>query len=164
MQWSTKLRDKRQRGVYAMEWAIVFPVFFVVLYAIVGYGLAFLVRESMQYAVEEGARAALRYQPSRQLRFQTAQQVVQDGLDWLPAALKPPRNAVQVQVCRLSSSSLCASDLVCGADENSRCLVNVRLEIPYGVAPLTPPLPGLGFLLPQSLSASASVLADRGGV
>ena len=154
----------RQRGVYALEWAIVFPVFFIVLYAILGYGLAFLVRESMQYAVEDGARAALRYQPSRQLRFQTAQQVVQNGLNWLPATLKPDLSAVQVQVCRLSSTSACAADLVCGADVNTRCLVTVTLAIPYGATPLAPPLPGLGFLVPQNLSASASVLADRGGV
>lgn len=154
----------RQRGVYALEWAIVFPMFFIVLYAILGYGLAFLVRESMQYAVEDGARAALRYQPSRQLRFQTAQQVVQNGLNWLPATLKPDLSAVQVQVCRLSSTSACAADLVCGADVNTRCLVTVTLAIPYGATPLAPPLPGLGFLVPQNLSASASVLADRGGV
>ena len=33
----------RQRGVYALEWAIIFPVFFALLYACISYGLAFLV-------------------------------------------------------------------------------------------------------------------------
>ena len=32
----------RQRGVYALEWAIIFPVFFALLYACISYGLAFL--------------------------------------------------------------------------------------------------------------------------
>lgn len=52
---------RRQRGVYALEWAIIFPVFFMLLYGIISYGLTMLVRESMQHAAEEGARAALRY-------------------------------------------------------------------------------------------------------
>ena len=51
----------RQRGVYALEWAIIFPVFFALLYACISYGLAFLVRESMQAAAEDAARATLRY-------------------------------------------------------------------------------------------------------
>lgn len=153
-----------QRGVYAVEWAIVFPVFFVILYAIVGYGLAFLVRESMQYAVEDGARAALRYQPSRQLRMQTAQSVVRDRLAWLPLAIRPELSTVEVQICRMSEQMECASDLLCGSDVNSRCLILVSLNLSYGESPLAPPLPGLGFLLPQQLAASASVMADKGGV
>ena len=58
----------RQRGVYALEWAVIFVVFFMLLYAIISFGLAFLVRQSMQWAVEDGARAALQLQRSRQLR------------------------------------------------------------------------------------------------
>ena len=154
----------KQHGVYALEWAIVFPVFFIVLYAIVGYGLAFLVRESMQYAIEDGARAALRYQPSRELRLKTAQQVALEGLSWLPDALKPDLSEIQVQVCQLSSTSACAPDLVCGTDVSNRCIVTVQLAIPYGTMPLAPSLPGLGFLLPETIFASASVLVDRGGV
>ena len=45
---SAAAAHSRQRGVYALEWAIIFPVFFMLLYAIISFGLAFLVRESMQ--------------------------------------------------------------------------------------------------------------------
>lgn len=64
----TAAAPRRQRGVYALEWALVFIVFFMLLYAILGFGLGFLVRESMQWAVEDGARAALQFQTSRAAR------------------------------------------------------------------------------------------------
>src|SRR5256885_204676 len=78
----------RQRGVYALEWAIIFPVFFALLYACISYGLAFLVRESMQAAAEDAARATLRYQTSRSARLDAARSLVQQRLDWLPADLQ----------------------------------------------------------------------------
>ena len=62
----------RQRGVYALEWAIIFPVFFMLLYATLNFGLTFLVRESMQWSAEDGARAFLRYQPARSARMTEA--------------------------------------------------------------------------------------------
>lgn len=149
-----------QHGVYAVEWAIVFPVFFVLMYAIVSYGLVFLVRESMQSAVEEGARAVLRYQPSRPARLQEAAAVVQQKMAWLPERLRPQTADIQVQVCRLASEALCSANVVCGVDEGVRCLARVQLEIPYGRHPLAPALPGLGALLPDMLTASASVVVS----
>ena len=142
----------------------MFPVFFMLIYALISYGLAFLVRESMQFAVEDGARAALRYQPTRDARFSAVNAVVQHNLGWLPARLQPTANNIQITVCRLGSSSTCAANLICGSDAESRCLVHVQLQIPYGLSPLAPSLPGLSVLVPEALSASASVLVDAGGL
>ncbi|WP_284337383.1 TadE/TadG family type IV pilus assembly protein [Comamonas sp. NoAH] len=154
----------RQHGVYAVEWAIVFPVFFMLIYALISYGLTFLVRESMQLAAEEGARAALRYQQTRADRLEQARAVVQQNLAWLPQRLTAEGLVMDVDVCRLGSTQECAPNLICGSVVNSRCLVNVQLEIAYAQAPLVPAIPGLGLLLPATLTASASVLADPGGL
>lgn len=50
-----------QRGATAMEFALVLPVFFLLFYGILTYGLIFLMRLGLQHAAEDGARAALRY-------------------------------------------------------------------------------------------------------
>ena len=156
----------RQRGVYALEWAIIFPVFFMLLYSIVSYGLAFLVRESMQFAAEDGARAALRYQPNPTARLTTAQRVVIERLGWLPGALIPPESAVNVRVCRVGNLDDCPPGLACGVAVTERCMVRLDFTIPYGVSPLAPSLRmfGMDVLNPSTLSASASILVDQGGM
>lgn len=50
-----------QRGIVAIEFAFIFPAFFVIFYAIVSYGLIFAAQQSLTLAAAEGARAALRY-------------------------------------------------------------------------------------------------------
>lgn len=50
------LGRKRQSGVAAIEFAIVFPVFFLVLYALVGYAFVFLIQSGLQNLVGETVR------------------------------------------------------------------------------------------------------------
>src|SRR3546814_15415662 len=52
-------RFQRQRGAYAVEFALVFPLFFLIVYATLIYGLIFTAQQSFNYAAELGARAAL---------------------------------------------------------------------------------------------------------
>jgi len=51
----------RERGATAVEFALVFPLFFLILYAIVTFGLIFAVQQSLTLAATEGARSALNY-------------------------------------------------------------------------------------------------------
>lgn len=160
MQSTMKRQRRSQHGVYAMEWAIVFPVFFMLVYACVSYGLTFLVRQSMQNAVEDGARAALQYQEQRLDRLSFASLVAKERLSWLPNGLTP---VIDVSVCRVGSAQSCATSTPCSSQWASRCLVRVEASLAYGLAPLAPPLPGLGVLVPDVLTASASMLVDPGG-
>lgn len=52
---------KKNHGAAAIEFALVFPLFFVIFYAIITYGLIFVAQQSITLAAAEGARAALRY-------------------------------------------------------------------------------------------------------
>src|SRR5690554_5870378 len=52
----------RQKGVYAVEFAFVFVVFFLILYGMITYGLIFAAQQSMNFAAESGARAGLQWQ------------------------------------------------------------------------------------------------------
>lgn len=49
----------RQKGAVAIEFAFVFPVFFLIFYAIVFYSLAFLVTQNFTLASEEILRSAM---------------------------------------------------------------------------------------------------------
>src|ERR1700744_2575537 len=55
-------RLRRQRGSTAVEFAMIFPLFFVVMYGIITYSMIFVAQQSLTLAAEEGARAALTYQ------------------------------------------------------------------------------------------------------
>ncbi|WP_081055830.1 TadE/TadG family type IV pilus assembly protein [Burkholderia pseudomultivorans] len=55
---------RRQRGVAAIEFAFVFPLFFLIFYAIVTFGMIFLIKQNLTFAASEGARAALNYTSS----------------------------------------------------------------------------------------------------
>lgn len=156
----------RQRGVYALEWAIIFPVFFMLLYAIVSYGLAFLVRESMQFAAEDGARTALRYDVDRTIRLNNAKTAVVDRLSWLPTPLRPSIGSVSVNLCQVGNPDNCSPTQTCGIAVEDRCLIVLSFSIPYGRAPLAPSLRmfNMSVFAPERLSASASVLVDRGGI
>ncbi len=162
--------QRRQRGVYALEWAIIFPVFFLLLYAILCYGLTFLVRESMQHAVEEGARAALRYPVGKSAsswsdRQLLARQAVKQHLDWLPAAIRPVDADIRFTVCRVGNAgcnqdSALAADL--GCDAKAPCMILVSYTIhDYQSNAIAPAIPGFGLVLPSTLQATASILMDR---
>ena len=160
----------RQRGVYALEWAIIFPVFFMLLYAILSYGLTFLTRESMQHAVEEGARAALRYplgvvSPDWNHRKAAAIASIQSNLAWLPASIRPTDANIKFTVCRISDST-CTADTALNpklsCDVNLPCMVYVSYSISnYNSGAIAPAIPGLGLILPSSLQANASLVMDR---
>lgn len=48
-----------EAGIAAVEFAMLFPIFILFLYAFVEFGRASIARASIQYAVEEGARFAV---------------------------------------------------------------------------------------------------------
>jgi Flp pilus assembly protein TadG len=136
---------RRQRGATAVEFALVFPLFFLIFYAIVTFGLIFAVQQSLTLAATEGARAALNYVKSASqtqaltLRAQAAQSTARNLTTWLP----------NVQVPTPSSSS-------CSYDASMYC-VTVTVTYPYSQYPLIPSLPLLGLVVPTALSSTATV-------
>src|SRR6202012_6207651 len=58
---------RRERGATAVEFALLFPLFFVIFYAIVAFSLVFVAQQSLTLAAEEGARAVLNFQQADSL-------------------------------------------------------------------------------------------------
>jgi Flp pilus assembly protein TadG len=136
-------RAQAQRGVTAIEFALIFPLFFTVLYAIVTFSLIFVAQQNLTLAASEGARAALNWQANTSLSSALAAR----STAACTAAKLMTANLVQSTQCT-SSSSDCGTGMKC---------VNVQLTFNYSANPLVPTLPLLGFAVPSSLSSSATV-------
>ncbi|MFT4506546.1 TadE/TadG family type IV pilus assembly protein [Caballeronia sp. 15711] len=130
----------------AVEFAIVFPLFFLVFYAIVTYSMVFVAQQSLTLAASEGARAALRYQPGATnataalaLRASAACATAKGLVNWLA-----------------SSAPCTATYAGCSFDTSMQC-VEVALNYDYASRPLVPSLPLIGLPVPKNLTASAMV-------
>jgi Flp pilus assembly protein TadG len=143
--WS-RARRRAQRGSMALEFAIVFPLFFLIFYAIVTYSVVLVAKQSLTLAAAEGARAALRYQPGATssdtalaLRATAACAAATPLVSWL-AITKP---------CTTTIAN-------CSYDATMKC-VSVALNYNYASKPVVPALPLIGLPVPATLSASATV-------
>ena len=144
---------RRQRGVYAIEYAFVFLIFFTILYAIICLGIIFSLRFAMQNAAEDGARAALRYQTDISARETKAIAVAKLQTD----SLFPSKPTVVATVCSVEDANCDPAKRACGAAWDQRCQVTVTITA-NGFAGLLPPLPG--FAVPDTLAVQASMLLD----
>jgi len=135
----------REAGSAAVEFALVFPLLFTVLYGIVTYSVLFVAEQSLTLAAEEGARAALNYQSAATVadalaaRSSNACSVASQSTGWLGAHAQC---ATQAQSCSYNSAMDC---------------VQVTLTYDYASHPIVPTLPLLSLALPQTLSSVATV-------
>lgn len=130
-----------QRGVIAVEFALVFTIFFTLLYAIVGFGIILVSKQTLTLAAEEGARAALRYPGignSTAVRLANARAAAEAASAWLPAAGRVPATAL--------AESCSYGALVC---------VRVNVRYNYAARPLLPNLPLFGMIFPSMLDSTA---------
>lgn len=79
---------KRQSGAATVEFAFVFPVLLLLIYGMVAYAYLFVIQQSLVFAAQEAAEAAVKVDPTTGTDAQrenyarvTATQV----LSWLPA-------------------------------------------------------------------------------
>lgn len=89
-------RFRRQRGAAALEFGLVFPLFFVLFYGIVAYSLIMTLEQSLTHAAAEGARAAVAVDPAdfvddeayKNKIKETACVTASGALAWLPDPLE----------------------------------------------------------------------------
>ncbi|MDA7418168.1 pilus assembly protein [Xenophilus arseniciresistens] len=157
-------RRHRQRGVYAVEYALVFLLFFGLIYALICYSLLFTYRLALQHAAEDGARAALRVRvpdvgDQMNYRKRAAESMVLRRVGtWLPVA-PGIRTCVQRVADPDDCSSVEPSIAECQPQGGwpGTCRILVRVQA-AGLSQVLPPFPG--FALPQAVTGQASVLLD----
>jgi len=87
---------KKQTGAVLIETAMVFPLFFAVVWATLGYALPFFMLQTMNHATEEAVRTAVRADPLqgssayRAKLISLADAALTEKLSSLPASMENP--------------------------------------------------------------------------
>ncbi|MGF0242084.1 TadE/TadG family type IV pilus assembly protein [Rhodococcus sp. IEGM1300] len=83
---------RKQKGAVAIEFALVFVIFFAVLYGIISYSLPLLLMQSFNESTAEAVRRGVAVDPTvtgyKQVVEQRATDVLTQLLSWIPASLK----------------------------------------------------------------------------
>jgi Flp pilus assembly protein TadG len=136
-------RAHAQRGATAIEFALVFPLFFSVVYAIVMFSLILVAQQNLTLAASEGARAALNWQANSGYADALSRRT-----DAACTAAKLVTAAlVQKMKCQ-SANATCNGGMQC---------VTVTLSYDYSNNPIVPTLPLLSFAVPSLLTSTAIV-------
>lgn len=153
-----------QQGAYAIEFALTFFLFFLLLYAVLTYGLIFVAQQTLNRAAETGARSMLSWQQTGlKGRTASARERIESSSRWLGV------DTVQIAIC--SEAGLLestASAPPCASPNPDQ--IRVVVLYPYAQAPLVPllgPSAVAQWLVPRSLSAEASInlgIAYQGAV
>lgn len=148
---------QRQKGAVAIEFVFIFPVLFIICYAIIVYGLAFLLVQNFTYSSEEVLRAALVCDDCETIEEWEAEinsiaavRLTKDNADGL--LVYSPDSLTWLSACRDASAPA----------DGSPALDGILCEISVSAAPLLDgiTMPGFGKLpsLPNLLTGKASLL------
>jgi Flp pilus assembly protein TadG len=133
---------ERQRGAAAIEFALVFVLFFMVLYGAIAYGVVFAIKHSLTQGAAEGARAALKDVGGLPERIALAQTTATNAVSWLGTGAPAP----------IVTSGPC--------EATSYTCIKVAFTYDYATSPIVPPIPSLGIVLPDTLVSQATVQLD----
>jgi len=134
-------RLRRERGAYALEFALVFSVFLALVLGLIAAGITFASQQLLTMAAEDGARASLRYQADVAERSREACAFAEERAGFLGASCVDD-GASGVGVCNASNAS-----------SVSNC---EYIRVVLTADSLLPALPGV----PRRLSGVAMVRLD----
>ncbi|MEO9324901.1 TadE family protein [Nocardioides sp. C4-1] len=144
--------QRSERGAAALEFALVMPFLLLLVFGIISYGMMLSLRQSMSQAATEGARAAavtLNASQKQTEGYASVNDALNSfGVSCASGTLR--RGGASVGTCAVSSPGACTP----AAGAGIQC-VTVSLVYNYRDHPLVPSFPGLGVVLPETLSYSA---------
>ena len=150
----------KQWGAVAVEFAFVFPLMFMLTYGVVVYGYTFVLQQSLNFAAQEAAEAAVAVDPradaADSLRNQRVRDTATAILNWMPAGQKErvigvSGEQVEIEYCTGGSGGQCPN----GTDAIIVTL-NFSMTTPAYLFPvLDMPLVGQIPPLPEQLTAKA---------
>lgn len=143
---------KRQRGVAALEFAVMSMVFFLLIYGIATFGAAFYMQQVLTRAAEDGARASS-VVTGLQANDARIRSVVLESL--ASSAIVPAASAGSRQL-RLAwlQSNLAALTI----DTSNASQVAVRVVYSYRANPILAPIPLTQSWLPTNLTGRATAV------
>ena len=157
--------QRKQKGAAAIEFVIIFPIFFLIFYAIVTYGLIFAAQQTITLAASEGARAAVRYQTGKDdatrqtARIAAACDMSNQALAWLRKTSAGQAAAQGVCATGITSTVVTADRALCSNLTGVTC-IKVLVTYDYDKAPLIPKLLGPLMSLPTPKSLQGQAVAQ----
>lgn len=157
-------RPSRQRGVAAIEFALVFLFGMLPLLLITFTGvMVFAAQQSLALASAEGARAALQYGSAAQ-RQTNACNAAQRSMGWLLAFAKESANCGTPATPGGNYAPIAVSSAApCASNAAAEC-ITVVTSFDYNKHPFIPGTKALyGWVLGSNLSSTATVQLDPAG-
>jgi Flp pilus assembly protein TadG len=134
-----------------LEFALVIPIFVFVLYGLIAYGIALSAKQTITHSAAEGARAAVGAVPNPgETQDQAEVRVARDRVAKdVHGSLSGNDQYVDTSA---TAVGYCNAPLTTGP----KC-ITVKVTYPYSAHPLVPQAPGLGLVMPDTLSSTAVV-------
>lgn len=146
-------RSRRtQRGAAALEFALIAPVLVYLVFGMVSWGFMLSFRQAMSQGAAEGGRAAAvasaKLTPT--VKTTRAREAVNAALDSYGVSCTSSgtltKDGANAGTCTISSPQSCS-----GSTAGAQC-VKVTLDYSYRAHSMTPALPLIDSVLPQTLS------------
>lgn len=131
---------RSQSGTALIEFAIVAPTFFLILYALIVFGMALALKQSVTNAAAEGARSAVGLTGTAAETQAVAE--ARDRLGWLSDAQEAVLQVTATAATCTSGSGEC---------------ITVVVNYPYEGNELVPPAPIINYLAPDKVNSRAVV-------
>ncbi|HEU5002636.1 MAG TPA: TadE/TadG family type IV pilus assembly protein [Actinomycetota bacterium] len=138
---------KNDRGTVALEFALIVPVFLLLVYGGLSFGLAMAAKGVMTESAAEGARAAVGAAPDASGN---------QCFGYQNTAKAAAQNAIK-SMSQNSFAQITATAVPCNASYTAGVTVTVAVSFPYSAHPSIPNAPGLGLVMPSSLNVQYSV-------
>ena len=135
-------RARGQRGAAVVEFAIASVVLLTLLFGIISYGYALSFKQGLTQAAAEGARAA-------------AVATTGQAATAAAAAVTPALGAFKKTCSSAGMSCTYATDTASTGCASGTSCMRVRITYDYKNYPLLPKFPGLGLLLPDTLTSTS---------
>jgi Flp pilus assembly protein TadG len=142
---------RNERGASAVEFALVLPLLMLLLFGIISYGVMLSFRQSLSQAAAEGARAAavtfVTSEKQTAAYASVSEALNSFGMTCAAGTLK--KGSTTVGTCAVTTPGPCtpvASGVTC---------VKVTLAYNYRDHAIVPSFPGVGYVMPSTLTYSA---------
>jgi Flp pilus assembly pilin Flp len=143
-----KPRRRGDNGAAAVEFALVVPLLFLLLFGIISYGVMLSFRQSLSQAAAEGARAAavtvIDDDKQDEAYAAVGEALHSFGVGCVGGHLI--KGGDDVGSCSISAPGTCTP----AASVGVKC-VTVELVYEYREHPVVPHFPGLGYVMPREL-------------
>jgi Flp pilus assembly protein TadG len=154
---TTSPRRRHDTGSAAVEFALMAPLLLLLVFGIVAYGYMLSFRQALSQGATEGARAAaVSAYPTQSQKVTDAVSGVNDALGGYGVQCAIATNATTGTLRRdgVAVGSCTVSPATCVNNALASCM-SVQITYDYQNHPLVPEVPGVGLVLPNSLSYTA---------